>query len=78
MNESPEQQRQRVEREAALKAEVKKLSQTAWEQKLISSYGDAPPTEEQLWQIQRNGKDECFTLEEAKSKLEEIIENGIA
>lgn len=77
MNESPEQQRQRVEREAALKTELWELCRKAGELKLVSVCGESDKPEKPWW-IQHNGKDEYFTLEEAKSKLEEILESGIA
>ena len=77
MNQSPEEQRRRVATEASLRNEVRRLAKEAMDKGLISSSGDAPSTAEKPWMIQQNGKEEHYTLKDAKSKLEKILNNEI-
>ena len=72
--ESPEKQRLKVELEAYLKNEVERLGQEAMYKGLITFNGQTPPDYEKPWQIQINGKDEYFTLKEAKLRLQEILD----
>jgi hypothetical protein len=74
MNQSPEEQRRRIATEAYLRNQVERLGKEAMDKGLITLNGQTPPNYEKPWQIQIHGEDEYFTLEEAKLKLEEMLD----
>lgn len=73
MNQSPEEQRQRVLTEAYCVNEVNRLGQEAMDKGLISGYGHDPSNSNNPYMINQHRKEEYFDCEKAISRLQDII-----